>query len=243
MISEVYNIKHERYLPWLEDNSIDLICDDPPYFTGPEKRGFYGKKVSSIGVSRVYEKTDKWDLPDLYYFNEVKRVGKHFIIWGANYFDFICNPHKTPRRSGIQEWINKNPIGWIVWDKCNSDSSFNDYELAYTSYNMPTYIYKFMWNGMLQGSGALNGDIMQGNKKLNQKRIHPTEKPIPLYQFQYNKYLPNGGTILSNFVGNGADRIAAFQHGYNFYGCEADQNIYSKMEYRFAKLIAQQRLF
>lgn len=242
MVSEVYNINNQRYIPWMLDKSIDLICDDPPYFTGPEKRGFYGKKVSSIGVQRVYQKTDSWQLPDLHYFHEVNRIGKDFIIWGANYFDFIGEPHKTPRQNEIAEWIERHPIGWIVWDKCNRDSSFNDFELAYTSFKIPTYIYKFMWNGMLQGSSIFNGHIMQGNKKLNQKRIHPTEKPIPLYKFLYNKYLPFGGSILSNYVGSGADRIAAHDGEYDFYGCEADGVTFTNMENRFIALTKQQKL-
>ena len=66
MISEVENIDNLKFMARLADKSFDLANDDPPYFTGPEKRGFYGNKQSSIGVSRVYIKTKQWELPGSY---------------------------------------------------------------------------------------------------------------------------------------------------------------------------------
>ena len=67
---------------------------------------------------------------------------------------------------------------WIVWDKDNGDSDFADCELAYTSFKTAVRKYRFRWSGMLQG-----------NMKNKEHRIHPTQKPVALYEWILNKYL------------------------------------------------------
>ena len=52
---------------------FDLAIVDPPYFSGPEKRKFYGRKVSPIGVSRLYGETSEWQIPNGDYFDELFR--------------------------------------------------------------------------------------------------------------------------------------------------------------------------
>lgn len=100
-------------LSQLPDKSFDLAIVDPPYFSGPERRQFYGNKVSSIGVSRIYAKSEKWQVPSSEYFDELRRVARNYIVWGCNYFDYVF------------------AHGRIVWDKCNGASSFSDCEIAY----------------------------------------------------------------------------------------------------------------
>ena len=201
-VSEVKLMDRMDWLQSFPDGFFDLFVDDPPYFEGPNKRGFYGKKHSSITKRVDYEKTSEWDVPGQDYFDLVKQKSKHQIIWGVNYYEVYLGP------------------GRIVWDKCNADSSFSDCELAYCSLHDSVRMFRFMWNGMLQGKSADEGWIMQGNKKLNQKRIHPCEKPIPLYQWTFKQYAKPGFKIGSAHVGSGADRIAAYTAGFDFYGCE-----------------------
>lgn len=239
-ISLVTNEDNLLMMSRYQNGFFELANDDPPYFKGPEKRGFYGNKQSSIGVSRIYEKTDEWSLPTITYFNELKRVSVNQIIWGANYFDFIGEVHKTPRRHELDEWLSAHPIGWIVWDKCNGSSSFNDFELAWTSFDSPTIVYKFMWNGMLHGSSIFNGHIMKGDKSKNQKRIHPTEKPFEIYQWCNYQYQPKN--ILSNYVGSGSDRIVANEMDIDFYGSEIDEIHFKNQQKRFLLTISQQKL-
>ena len=74
------------------DKYFDLAVVDPPYFSGPEKRGFYGRKTSPIGVKRIYRISEEWTVPDKEYFDELFRVSKHQIIWGCNYFRYDFPP-------------------------------------------------------------------------------------------------------------------------------------------------------
>jgi site-specific DNA-methyltransferase (adenine-specific) len=226
------------------DNFFQLANVDPPYFSGPEKRGFYGKKISTTNIKRVdYDKTDTWEIPSVDYFNELFRVSENQIIWGANYFTFKnVKPFKTPRRNEIDDFIKENPLGWIIWDKCNGDNTFNDYELAWSSFNEPTYIYQFMWNGMMQGLSENKGWIMQGNKKLNQKRIHPTEKPIKLYRYFLERYSKPFWKVLDTHLGSGSHRLASKDFQIQFYGIEKNKTHFENQEKRFLSLSSVLRL-
>lgn len=190
------------------DNHFDVAIVDPPYYSGPERRKFYGRKISPIGVQRIYDKSTSWSVPEREYFDELFRISKNQIIFGCNYFDY-------PFGSGR-----------IVWDKCNGSSSFSDCELAYTSFHDSVRLFRYMWNGMMQGKSISEGHIQQGNKKLNEKRIHPTQKPVNLYRWLAQKYLKPGQLVLDTHVGSGSSLIAFEEYDLQYVGYEVDKNYY-----------------
>lgn len=192
------------------DQYFDLAIVDPPYFSGPERREFYGRRVSPIGVQRTYRRSEAWQVPGKAYFEELMRVSKNQIIWGCNYFDYPFGP------------------GRIIWDKCNGNSSFSDCEIAYCSQHDSVRLFRYMWNGMMQGKSISEGHIQQGNKQLNEKRIHPTQKPTALYKWLLQKYAKPGDKILDTHVGSGSSMIAAYDAGYEFTGFEIDPYYYKK---------------
>lgn len=244
MSIEITNEDNMDLMARSQNNEFDLADCDPPYFSGPEKRGYYGNKISTHKVKRIdYPITDTWYLPSKDWYDEVCRVSKNQIIWGANYFEFIGKPFKTPRGNEINDFIKDNPIGWIIWDKCNGGSSFNDYELAWTSYDKPTVVFVFMWSGMMQGKSLTEGHIMQGNKSLNQKKIHPTEKPIILYDWVHLNYMEKGQKKLSTHVGSASDAISSLKFDIDFYGCEISKINYTNAIKRLDNHRAQIRMF
>lgn len=119
---------------------------------------------------------------------------------------------------------------------------FADAELAWTSFNQATRIFRFLWNGMCQGSPG-DGTKMQGNKALNEKRIHPTQKPAALYTWIFSRYAKQGDRILDTHLGSGSSRIAAYDAGLDFVGYEIDRDYFAKQEERFAAHTAQYSLF
>lgn len=209
----------------LPDKSFDLAIVDPPYFSGPERRQFYGKKKSSIGVSRIYAKSEKWEVPDAEYFDELRRVAKFYVIWGCNYFEYIFHP------------------GRIVWDKCNGSSSFSDCEIAATNLFKSVRLFPFMWNGMLQGKSYMDGRTMQGNKARNEKRIHPTQKPVALYAWLLTKFAQPGWRILDTHLGSGSIAIACEELGFELLGIELDEHYYSAAKERLRSHLAIPSLF
>lgn len=203
-----YNMDCMDGMKQFPDKYFDLAIVDPPYFSGPERRRYYGRKVSPIGVQRFYEPSENWDVPGDEYFTELERVSKHQIVWGCNYFNW----HFLPGR--------------IIWDKCNGKSSFSDCEIASCTLHDSVRLFRYMWNGMMQGKSMEEGWIQQGNKKLNEKRIHPTQKPINLYRWLIQKYVQPGWKVIDTHVGSASSLIAFEEAKLPYVGFEIDPNRY-----------------
>lgn len=235
MINIVHLCDYIDFMPQCRDNQFDLGICDPPYFSGPEKRKYYGNKTgksfhSKTGVKQhikriEYSVSEKWTIPDHKYFNELKRISKNQIIFGINYYDIYLGS------------------GRIIWDKINQGSSFSDCEIAYCSIHDSTRLFRYMWNGMMQGKSVIEGDIQQGNKNKNEKRIHPTQKPVALYKWILQNYATTGQTIFDSHVGSGSSRIACYDLGFDFTGCELDPDYHVAQEERYKRHISQQPLF
>lgn len=225
MLNAAYNMDCMDAMRAMPDGAFDLAIVDPPYFSGPERRGYYGSRVSKIGVHRDYPISPAWKIPGQAYFGELRRVAKRYIVWGCNYFDYGFAP------------------GRIVWDKCNGSSSFSDCEIAATNCHNSVRLFRFMWNGMCQGKSISEGTVMQGNKALNERRIHPTQKPAALYTWLLQRYAKPGWKILDTHLGSGSSRIAAYDLGFDFAGYEIDPQYFAAQEKRFADHTAQMTLF
>lgn len=219
-----YNMDCMGGMKEFPDNYFDIAVVDPPYFSGPEKRGFYGRRISPIGVQRVYQKSAEWTIPDKAYFDELFRVSKNQIVWGCNYFDYHFPP------------------GRIVWDKCNGNTDFSDCEIAFCSFHDSVRLFRYMWNGMFQGKSIEEGDIQQGNKKKNEKRIHPTQKPVMLYRWLFGRYTERGMKLLDTHVGSASSLITAHDAGLQYVGFELDKHYYELSKKRLDEYTAQMSL-
>ena len=220
---KLLNIDCMEYMRTVPDKYFDLAIVDPPYFDGPNKPGFYrnGKFSSTLVPAGEYGEMEYWDVPEESYFQELFRVSKDQIIWGANHF---------------ANRFNSSGPGWIVWDKQNGASSFADAELAYSSFDKAVRIYQYRWNGMIQGS--------HGDKRKNEKRIHPTQKPINLYRWILQNYAKPEFKILDTHLGSGSSAIAAHYFGVaEFVGTEKSKSYFIKAQERFNTDTAQECLF
>lgn len=199
------------------DGFFDLAVVDPPYGIG--ESGEKNHTRSCLAKSQEYKPFAGKDLqsPNKEYFEQLFRISKSQIVWGANHF------------------ISKIPIDshcWLVWDKENGENDFADCELAWTSFSSAVRIFRFRWQGMLQGNMV--------NKEI---RIHPTQKPVALYRFIFQRYAKRGDKILDTHLGSGSSRIAAYDAGLDFWGYEIDKTYFDLQEERFAKHTAQINLF
>ncbi len=128
--------------------------------------------------------------------------------------------------------ILKGSPCWVVWDKENGASDFADCELAWTSFKTAVRRFKFQWAGMLQG-----------DMKNKEVRIHPTQKPVKLYQWLLDNYAKPGQRILDTHLGSGSSAIAAHYFGCDFVGCELDADYFNAAQSRFKKETAQLDIF
>jgi len=117
---------------------------------------------------------------------------------------------------------------FIVWRKLSISETFTMAmaELAWT--NIPGNAKVFDW-------------CPQGAK--DDPRFHPTQKPIALYQWLLQKYAKPGDRILDTHVGSGSSRIACWELGFDFVGCEISSYYWEKQEQRFKEYQTQPKLF
>lgn len=212
-----YNMDCMEAMKAMPDKCFDLAVVDPPYGIGEgDGRNHFSRGVLAKPIE--YKKFFDKEPPPVEYFNELQRVSKNQIIWGGNHFaDRLPNPASSC---------------WLVFDKENGENDFADCELAYTSFPTAVRIFRFRWQGMLQGNMA--------NKEV---RIHPTQKPVALYRWIFQHYAKPGDRILDTHLGSGSSRIAAYDAGLDFTGYEIDADYFAKQEERFNAHTAQMSLF
>jgi len=201
------------------ENHWQLSIIDPPY--GIDAANTFGgnerKSGNGAALKTDFEKKD-WDIeiPDADYFFQLMRVSKNQIIWGANYMSHFLPPS----------------MGWIVWNKDNGTTKFSDAELAFTSFERALRVWKYTWNGMIQG-----------DMKNKERRIHPTQKPVKLYDWLLSNYAEPGDRILDTHLGSGSSAIAAHYAGHDFVGIELDENYFKAAKKRFDESTKQEALF
>lgn len=164
---------------------------------------------------KTYHAFDDSHAPDAEYFRELERVARHRIIWGGNYFLDNLGATKC----------------MIVWDKRRRGLDFADCEIAWTDIDSPCRIFEFKWNGMLQE-----------DMKHKEARIHPTQKPVRLYEWLLDNFAKPGDKILDTHVGSGSSRIASFNRGFDFVGCEIDKTFWDAQEERYQERVEEERL-
>jgi|TARA_R100000479_G_scaffold173732_1_gene120394 site-specific DNA-methyltransferase (adenine-specific) len=193
-----------------DDNHFDLAIVDPPYAIN--RSGQNETFTKNKKHKRKYFEQKKWDnkIPSKNYFNELQRVSKNQIIWGANYF---------------VKHLDKGTMGWIVWFKGQIGLTMSDCELAFSSFQKATRVVNINRVDLLK-----------------QNSIHPTEKPIRLYQWLLDNYAKKGDKILDTHLGSGSIAIACHNLGYDLTACELDTDYYNAAMKRLKQHQAQLRL-
>ena len=215
LMGKIHHIDCLEFMKQIPDNYFDLVLTDPPY--GIKMTGTIGIKTAfnSNGKKiepKKYAKKD-WDdkIPEKIYFDEMRRISKHQIIFGGNYF---------------VEALNNSPC-WLFWDKDNKESFFADGEMAWTNFKTAIRIYKFRWFGCLQQDMA--------NKE---ERHHPTQKPTELFKMILRDYAIklDKKTVFDPFMGSGTTAIACKSLGLDWCGCELEEDYITIANKRLEKV-------
>ena len=116
--------------------------------------------------------------------------------------------------------------GFCIWDKGSPEGmSFSDCEFAWHSFKKVAKLYKYS---------------TYKNKKT---KIHPTQKPVKLYEWLLINYAKEGDKILDTNLGSGSIAIACYNLGFDLTACELDKEYYNSAMKRIQQHKAQQRLF
>jgi len=204
-----------------EDNHFDLAIVDPPYgIDADESAHKNGIRCKPNGFKG--HKKGNWDnaTPSKEYFIELQRVSKNQIIWGGNYF----TEHLKPVMS------------WICWDKMQHNFTFADGELAWNSFGNKLKIFQYARGNESGFAPKIKAGLKIG---LN---IHPTQKPIALYEWLLMHYAKEGDKILDTHLGSGSIAIACHNLGFDLTACELDTDYYNAAMKRLKQHQAQLRI-
>jgi site-specific DNA-methyltransferase (adenine-specific) len=207
-----------EYMKGLEDNAFDLAIVDPPYGIGDWTSGesVYTKKDGTKErVKNGKWRNVKWNdaIPNSKYFEEIDRVSKQSIIWGANYYN--CFSVKG---------------GAVIWDKGKCNPVYSRCEMASLSFQKRVDYVHIDWQaGFYREQFGV--------------QIHPCQKPVKLYDWLLTNYSEPGQRILDTHLGSGSSAIAAHYFGVDFVGCEIDKDYYDAAVKRFDAETAQLDIF
>ena len=203
------------------DNYFELAIVDPPYGISVSNKKGHGRRAKGKSFTNYTPKN--WDnsIPNIEYFDELFRVSKNQIIFGANYFTTYL----------------PNSMGWVFWDKnFSEDFSFASGELIFTSFNVA------LKKVSIKRSNWINC-VSTCKESVTLNRIHPTQKPKELYKWLLDKYAKEGDKILDTHLGSGSIALACHDYGFELTACELDEEYYEKAVQRIKQHVSQQKLF
>jgi len=197
------------------DKYYDLAIVDPPYginYSLIEHPDRPTKKWKNPD-SKKYKHFGDTTSPTKKYFDELFRISKNQVIWGANNFNDIP-------ANGC----------WIIWDKeVDPKERLSMAELAWTSFKSKVMIYRYLWAGF--------------KKKEQVERIHPTQKPVDLYRWILQNYAKPGMKILDTHGGSMSIAIACDMEGFDLDITEIDKEYFQAATTRYYNYKRQPKLF
>jgi site-specific DNA-methyltransferase (adenine-specific) len=197
---------------------IDAVITDPPYGMALQTN-YRDRKRTALAVCNNFKPIIGDDKPfDPSPWLDFSCV----VLFGANYY-----ADSLPR-SGA----------WLVWDKLDGLTSgrslgFNDNsdcELIWTNKGNAARIIRHRWMGAMKGS------------ERQERRVHPTQKPVALMTQIIENYTRPGDLILDPYMGSGTTGIACLNTGRRFIGIEKDANYYEVAQSRLAVVSSQLRM-
>ncbi len=214
----LHNCDNMDLMRGLPDGAFDLAIVDPPYgINAPLMSGTPNDRKN--GRARLNS-------------GGGKLAGRALNTASINWDDAI------PDAAYFKELfrVSKNQIIWggnyfplpptrcvIAWDKCQPWENFSQIEVAWTSFDKPAALFKF--------------DNRTGDK------IHPTQKPIALYEWLLSRFANDGDKILDTHLGSGSIAIACQTLGFEFVGSEKDSGYFSDTTKRVKAAYQQVKLF
>jgi len=199
-----------EYLATLEDNSFELAIVDPPYgierfkkvTNTPSEKDVHAKRFQGMGLVNDIKPTQK-------YFDELFRVSRHQIVFGANNFTMPESEY------------------FLIWDKKQAMPNFARCEFAWVSMSLkkPAKIFEY--------------SIHNHNQV---HKIHPTQKPVKLYEWLLMNYAKEGDRILDTHLGSGSIAIACHNLGFDLVGCELDTDYFNAAKKRLEQHQSQLRI-
>ena len=215
-LNKIYNIDCLEGIKKIDDNSINAIITDPPYFVGMTHNGQKGEfadlKICEPFYRELFAEFERALKPDGYLY--------WFCDWRSYAFYYPILENILPVKN------------LLVWDKQSGPGNlygFSHELIIFAGYGIPA-------------SGSGNNVIrdiksfMTGAKKEDGEKLHPTQKPTALIRKLITDSTQEGDTVLDCFMGSGTTAIACKQTGRNYIGFELQEKYCEIANERISKI-------
>lgn len=246
-LGEVYQLGRHRVmcgsavddrhlLKLLEGTTADMVYTDPPYgmhldtdFSSMDGLSPDGKLFLGLKGGKAHERVagdaDDFD-PDFIH----KVFGTHpdckeVFLWGADYYADILP--------------GRNDGAWVVWDKRTNEGATE--EQANSADKSLGSSFELCWSKAKHKreiARIRNGIFGVKNESGNSSTVHPTQKPVQLASWFFDKWGKPGDIIADHFLGSGSTLIACEQTDRTCYGMELDEKYVDVIRKRYAKFAA-----
>ncbi len=218
-------IKNQDCFKFLENNNqeIDLILTDPPYAIS-RSTGFSAVKNGEkrFAVSMDFGEWDQDEI-DLERFcklayNNLKKHGTAIIFYDLWKVTKLADAMKKAGFVQLRfiEWLKTNPVP--LNSKINYLTNSREIAIVGVKVSKPTFHGEYH-------NGIFKYPIPNGRKE--DKRLHPTQKPLKLFEELMNLHSNEGDLVCDPFLGSGTTAVASLRHERNFIGCEKNKLYYT----------------
>ena len=174
----------------------------------------FGNRVELSNRLCKSAKLNEWDIkPSPEYFKELFRVSKNLIIWGANNFTLPESEY------------------FLIWDKHQTVDNFASAEYAWTNCKKPAKVFRYSIHKTM------------ADRKSEGGKIHPTQKPVKLYEWLLMNYAKEGDKILDTHLGSGSIALACHNLKYELTACELDTEYFNSAMKRLKEHQQQLTMF
>ena len=217
----------------IPSGSIDMILADLPYGTTKNKWD------SIIPLGKLWEQYER-----------VIKGNGAIVLFGSQPFTTALNNSNTKLYRYEWIWIKNNSTGFQLANK----RPMKKHEIISVFYNkQPTYNPQGLQPyGKVNKRGSMgdNWDEMSSNQYIqkytnyptqlleysyDKEKLHPTQKPVALFEYLIKTYTNEGETVLDNCMGSGTTAIACLNTNRNFIGFELDKEYFDMANERISK--------
>ena len=195
---KITNEDNMKLMARYEDNYFDLAIVDPPYGIDADVKNNTDKKQSKKSASKSKKYGEQsWDS----------------AIPNDEYFAELKRVSKKQIVWGANFFNLQG--GMLYWHKHVTMPTYSQGELAWLSWLNKVDFVDIAWHGMIQH-----------DMKNKEVRIHPTQKPVKLYEWLLMNYAKEGDKILDTYLGSGSIAIACHNLKFDLTACELDKEYF-----------------
>lgn len=232
----IYNACCLQIMRDMPNESVDLICTDPPYRVTPRgssgtMTGYWATKHAKSGMIFDHNDIDIEEyLPEFY---RILKADAHCYI--------MCNNYNLPHFFDVVDKSQFHFVKLLVWDK--QSKICGRYYMGQVEHIFMLRKGKDKPINNCSQSDLLSFSNFNREKDKDGNNLHDSMKPISLMQCLIENSTKEGEIVLDPFMGSGTTALACIRSNRHYIGCEIDKHFFEITNKRISQELSQPTLF